>query len=66
MPKDPQALKKAPGHIHTPDSWAQALAAAAVSAELDGKPLPGFTTDVHPECVQICYDSPFGTICVCI
>jgi hypothetical protein len=65
MTRDVEALKKAAGHIHTPDSWARALAAAAVSADLAGKPLPGFSTEVHPECVQICIDTPVGRICGC-
>ena len=59
-------LTKAIEHVHTPDSWARSLVQAALKAQADNKPLPGFTTTEHAECVQICVDTPFGKICVCI
>jgi hypothetical protein len=59
-------LEKAIGHIHTPDSWARALVQAALKAQQENKPLPGFKITEHPECVQICVGTPFGTICVCV
>jgi hypothetical protein len=59
-------LTKAIEHVHTPDSWARAVLGAALKAQEEKKPLSGFSVTEHTDCIQICVDTPWGRICVCV
>ena len=67
-PDERDRYQSAIGKAHTPESFGRAIIQAAVQAKQENKNTQWQTTTsvVGMDCVQVCVQTPFGTICVCV